>query len=113
MDKLNSIEEGRNFIKANKLALLYISTENCSVCHALLPKVEEMLLRYPSIVSKKIDGGEVAEVAGEFSVFTVPAIIFYIEGKEIIRKARFISMDELEWSIERYYKMIEEGNSKD
>jgi thiol-disulfide isomerase/thioredoxin len=77
MDKLNSIEEARSFIKENSLALLYISTGNCSVCHALLPKLEEMLFRYPNIISRRIDIDEITEASGEFSVFTVPAIIFY------------------------------------
>lgn len=106
MDKLYSLEDAKKFIKQNKLVLLYISTNNCSVCHALLPKIEEMLLSYPNIVAKRIDVSEVTEAAGEFSIFTVPAVIFYVEGKEIIRKARFISMDELNSSISRYYEMI-------
>ncbi|KYH29989.1 MULTISPECIES: thioredoxin family protein [Clostridium] len=109
MDKLNSIEEVRSFIKENSLALLYISTGSCAVCHALLPKVKEMLLRYPNIIFRRIDIDEITEACGEFSVFTVPAIIFYIESKEVIRKARFISINELESSIRRYYYMLNEG----
>ncbi|QGU95303.1 thioredoxin [Clostridium bovifaecis] len=109
MDKLYSLGDAKKFIKQNKLVILYISTSNCSVCHALLPKIEEMLLDYPEILAKKIDVGEVTEAAGEFSIFTVPAVIFYVEGKEMIRKARFISMDELEGSVSRYYEMIKKN----
>lgn len=108
MDNLFSLEDTKNFIKDNKLSLLYISTENCSVCHALLPKVERMLLKFPDIKSRRIDVGEIKEIAGEYSIFTVPAIILFLEGKELLRMARFISMDELEGSVRRYYEMIKE-----
>lgn len=65
-----------------------------------------MLERYPKIKFKKINIDECTEIAGQFSIFTIPAILFFINGKEVIRKARFISMDELEENISRYYTLF-------
>src|SRR5699024_12172495 len=63
LKQLNSIE---NFITENKLALLYISRPNCSVCHGLKPQVQELMTKYPDIQLAHIDADEVQEVAGRF-----------------------------------------------
>jgi len=106
LDVINSIEEISEFISNNKLAFLYISSSSCDVCSILLPKIEEILYKYPKILSKEVSINKLPETAGYLSIFTVPALILYIEGKETIRKARFISVDELDKEIERYYKII-------
>lgn len=41
-----------------------------------------------------------------YNFFTLPGIILFIEGKESIRKARHISIGDLDARIERYYNMI-------
>ncbi len=102
-DEINKL---KLFIEENCLALVYISSNKCGVCHALLPKIQLMLERYPKIKFKKINIDECTEIAGQFSIFTIPAILFFINGKEVIRKARFISMDELEENISRYYTLF-------
>ncbi|MCY6485822.1 thioredoxin family protein [Clostridium aestuarii] len=106
MKQLNTVEGIRNFIKDNKLSLIYFSSNDCGVCSVLLPKVEEMLKDYPKIMCAHIKIDEVMEVAGEYSIFTVPTILFFIEKKEIIRKGRFISIVELKENIKRYYELF-------
>lgn len=93
--KAKTIEDIRKFIASNSLAFVYISRENCGVCHVVRPQVEEMLEDFPTICSIQVDADEVPEVAGEFTVFTVPALLLFIEGREMIREARFVVMDEL------------------
>lgn len=107
MELLNTLEDINSFINNNKLSMLYVSSNNCSVCHVLLPKIQDLLKNYPKINFKEIIIENIPEAAGELSVFTIPVIIFYIEGKEFFRRGRFISIDELEALIERYYKLLE------
>lgn len=92
----HSIEEGLNFIEKNEIAFLYISRKDCGVCHAVRPQVQEILKTLPRIKSIEMDAGEVPEVAAEFQVLTVPALLLFADGKEIMREARFIQMAELE-----------------
>ncbi|MGH4140773.1 thioredoxin family protein [Clostridium sp.] len=106
MIELNTLDEIDEFIKNNTIAMLYFSSEACNVCGALLPKIEEMLIKFPEIVVSKISVDEFTEAAGQYSIFTLPGILVYIEGKEIIREARFISVEILEKTIERYYNML-------
>ncbi|KGM94892.1 thioredoxin [Clostridium novyi A str. 4552] len=108
MKRLTSIEEIKNFITTNKLALIYVTSklETCSVCHMLLPKIQEKLKKYSKLEIATVDSSEVLEVAGEFSIFSLPLIMFYAEGKEVIREGRFITMDNLKNTVDRYYNFI-------
>ncbi|WP_096233618.1 thioredoxin family protein [Thermoanaerobacterium sp. RBIITD] len=106
MQKLNNIDDMKRLIKRNNMVLLYFSTVNCGICTTLLPKIDEMLLTYPNISAFHVSIDELPAASGEFSIFTVPSILVYIEGKEVIREARFISMDTLEDKIQKYYNMI-------
>ena len=109
MNQAKNLNEIESFIDDHTLALVYISRENCTVCHALLPKVKDLLKKYPAVQSIHVDAEEVQEIAGRFSIFTVPVIILFAEGKEVLRKARFVSMDELDSSIGKIYEMVIEN----
>lgn len=106
---LKSVDEINNFINDNEMVFLYFSTEECNVCKSLFPKVDEMLKKYPDVHLRRIDMNKNPEVAGKFSIFTIPTILFFINGSETIRKGRFISVEELEDNISRYYDLIK-GN---
>lgn len=106
MEILNSVEEIKNFIKDNRISMLYFSSNSCSVCVDLFPKIQELLKQYPKAKFAKIEIDSLPAVAGTFSVFTLPCILMFIDEKEIIREARFISIMELKEKIERYYSLI-------
>ncbi len=46
------------------------------------------------------------ELAAQQNIFSVPTILFFFEGKEFIRKARYVNLDELEDELNRIYSMI-------
>lgn len=104
--RLTSLEEIENFIRENKLAFLYLSSPHCSVCHGLLPQVKEVLQHYPSIQTAHINIEEVPEVSGRFSVFTVPVLLLLIEGKEYIREARIVHLDQFQQKVDKIYKLM-------
>jgi thioredoxin-like negative regulator of GroEL len=85
----------------------YLSTPQCNVCKVLKPKVIELLKSdFPEIKFIYIDLNESKEIAGQLSVFAVPTILLYFDGKEIIRASRNISIEQLSEQIERYYKLM-------
>lgn len=106
MENLTSNGVIESFINENDITLIYFSTIDCSVCHALLPKVKNMLLKYPNIKSGRVEMTEVLEATGKYSVYTIPTILVFIHGKETIRKSRHLSLGEVEDNIKRYYDMI-------
>jgi hypothetical protein len=46
------------------------------------------------------------ELAGEFHVFANPTLLVFFEGKEYIRKSKYVSIPELQSEIGRLYGMI-------
>ncbi|MCP3029116.1 thioredoxin family protein [Halobacillus sp. A5] len=107
MQKAHSIEEEHELVDKEMLALVYISQPGCSVCHSLLPQVEELLSEFSRITSIHVDAAQVKEIAGEFTVFTVPVVILLSEGKELDRMARFVPLGELHEKLVKYNKLVQ------
>lgn len=106
MNLINSNEDIKELINNNEMVLLYFGSTNCNVCNVMKPKVEELLKSYPKIKRAQIDIEKSIELSAVYNIFTIPVILLYIEGKEIIREARHISIQDISSKIERYYNMI-------
>jgi thiol-disulfide isomerase/thioredoxin len=102
--ELTTIDMIIDFIQINQLSFLYISRPNCSVCHGLLPQAQQLMIKYPNIKLGHINADEVMEVAGYFSVFTVPVLLVLVEGKEYVREARIVHLDLFEQKINKIYE---------
>jgi thioredoxin-like negative regulator of GroEL len=93
--------------KANNAVCFYLSTPECNICKILKPKVLEMIEKdFSKINFYYVNMNEAKEISGQLSVFSVPTILVYFEGKESIRLSRNVHLEELREQIERYYKMI-------
>lgn len=103
--ELHQIEEVERFIKEEPFFFLYIFTPDCSVCHGLLPKVEQVVEKYPLIVSRKVNAQKVGEVASNLSVFSVPTLLLFVYGKEYVREGRFVSIEGLNEKISKIYSL--------
>jgi len=107
MEGIYNMEALQARIDSDKGLLLYFSSESCSVCKVLKPKVAELLReKYPLMQSLYVDTEKSPVISGQFRVFTIPTILIYFEGKEQVRYSRNISMHQLEASIERPYQLI-------
>lgn len=106
MEVFDSRELIEEAINNNEIVLVYFGTQTCSVCVDMKPKVMEILKGYPKIKSIYVDLEKSHNIAVSYNVFTIPGIIMFIEGKETIREARHISMQELDAKIERYYSLL-------
>lgn len=96
-----SMEEIDQFLEENSLAFLYLYRDDCSICHALAPQVKRLLEDYSQIEVRQINTDTVTETAGRFNIFTVPVLLLFADGKEVLRKARFVQMTELDRQLEK------------
>jgi len=104
---ITSIEEFNQIIKTNASALIYFSHEKCNVCKVLKPKVQNLLQEdYPNIKMFYADTELYPKVAAQNSIFTVPTILIFFDGKEFLRKSRNIGIAELSKAIDRPYNLI-------
>lgn len=106
MLEFNSLEELKTFISSGRIRLIYLSRPACGVCTAIKPKVEEILNKYPHMTGAYVNMDLIPQSAGEFSIFTIPGILVYIDGRETIRQARYISIKDLTSQIDRFYSML-------
>lgn len=89
---LSSISMYINELKDRRTPfILYFETADCGVCHAIYPKLQRALNDY-EIEVVKINAIENAGIAGQHLVFTVPTVLLWTEGKEILRESRYIDL---------------------
>ena len=100
MKKLENYEQILNKIKEEEYFLLYVSMNNCSVCHSDMPKVEK-IINDKNFTAYHIEASEIAEAVGQVSLCSVPVVILFYEGREIHRQAKIIDFDELNYRIEQ------------
>ncbi len=105
MEIINSIEKINELKDKNDMLLLYFGVGSCGVCEAILPKIEGMLQKYPHIVTYRVEAENSPELSAKCGIFTVPAIVLLINGKETLREAGIISLINLEQEISRYYEL--------
>jgi hypothetical protein len=64
------------------------------------------MTHYPEIKLGHVNADQVEAIAGEFSVFTVPVLLFFVEGKEYVREARIVQLQLLDEKINKIYKHV-------
>ncbi len=104
---ISSIDEFNEFVKNNGGAVTYFSTPQCNVCKVLKPKLKELLSeRFPEMKFAYVNTVEAEEMAAQNQVFTVPTILFHLDGREFIRKSRNVNLNILAEELERPYNMM-------
>ncbi|MDX9958062.1 MAG: thioredoxin family protein [Clostridia bacterium] len=107
MQDLTSYSELQDKIQNEPAVLFYFSFPACGVCKSLKPKVAALVEEnFPKLRMYYVDIETVPEAAGQLSVFTVPAVLVFFQGKELIREARNFGIQELGGKIDRYYSML-------
>lgn len=105
--KLKSIEAYYQFIESNELSVIHVMRDHCSVCHAVLPQLEDLLKEYPKATLGVINQTYVEEIAGELSIFTVPVDLIFLNSKEMHRQGRFIDMQAFEHQLRLMHESLE------
>ena len=101
-----NIEDIQNEINSNDAILLYFSGENCGVCTALKPKIQSSFqIYFPKIKQLFISASDYPAIAAHFSIFTIPSVLIYFDGKETKRESRHISIDQLIQNTKRPYEL--------
>lgn len=106
MIKVNNIDSINNEIKNNPMTILYFTGLDCGACEAIKFKVDKIVQNYNKIFAMELSGEEHLDIAAHFNVFSLPLLILYTEGKEVLRYGRSIDLLEFEKTIDRYYNLL-------
>ena len=102
-----TIEKVQETIQQKPAVALYFSAPTCNVCHALKPKLFAALEEnFKELEILSIDVSEDQVIAAHFSVFAIPTLLVFFDGREFLRKSRHMSVDEVVAEIARPYEIM-------
>ncbi|MFA5328968.1 MAG: thioredoxin family protein [Prolixibacteraceae bacterium] len=107
METIQSLQEFDQILADRDAVLAYFSTETCSVCKVLKPKVSEMITEsFPEMKMVYVQSDKLPELAAQNRVFAAPTVVVFFTGRETIRKSRAFGINELKSEIQRPYSMM-------
>ncbi|MDD2950381.1 MAG: thioredoxin family protein [Sulfuricurvum sp.] len=107
---MQTLETINQTLNTHDAVMLYFSAPTCNVCHALKPKlVDAITAEFPIFVIESIDISETPEIASHFSVFAIPTVLIFFQGREFLRKSRHMSVSEVVEDIRRPYNLMVES----
>lgn len=99
----NELEE---IIKGEDALIIYFYNDNCPPCISLRPKVKELVNEsFPKMKIFFINSEKHPEMTAQHSVFANPTLLVFFDGKEFIRKSKYVSIPELSQGIKRIYNL--------
>ncbi|MBW6409903.1 thioredoxin family protein [Clostridium sp. YB-6] len=87
------------------MSVIYFSTNTCGACIILKEKIRELIYDYSNIKMCEVLGDTSIDISAYFNVYSVPIMIFFIDGKEAFRESKYSSIEEIKKKIDRYYNL--------
>jgi len=106
MKEIHSLTELQDILATQQGVMLYFYSDRCAPCVSLRPKVIQLIENeFPKIELVFINSEKYPDIPAHYGIFSNPAILFFLEGKEYFRKSKYISESELQQNIGRLYSM--------
>lgn len=100
------IEEVQRKLNDEGISMLYLYSDLCAPCQALRPKVEALLKsEFPEVQLIYADAQHEPTLRTEFSVYVLPAILVFADGKEFFRAGSSVGIQELREKLTRPYSI--------
>ena len=107
MKTLENSENLTNLITTSKVLLVQFGSGDCNPCAALREKIDRWSEPRTDVDSVYVPMEHFPEVAASRSIFTVPTVLVYTEGKLSIRESGCFSLDGVFSRIERYLSLMD------
>ncbi len=91
---------------ASPVMILQIGSSACTPCTAIRHRIEKWLEDNPIAEYRYISIDDRPEIAAQYGIFSVPAVLVLIEGSLTIQKSGYFSLDEILGRTERYMKLL-------
>ncbi len=104
--ELNNLEAIQKEISDNESVMLYFYNDNCAPCLSLRPKIIELIENSFPLMRLIFINSINKEIPANFGVYDNPTLLVFFDRKEYIRESKYVSVVQLEKSIERYYSLM-------
>ena len=100
--------DGLDHLIATRPALaVWFSGPDCAVCRALEPRVAERLQqRFPRLQRVELDCARLPAAAAQRQILTIPALLVYLDGHEVLRLVRSFSLDRIDQRLQHPYRLF-------
>lgn len=107
MEQIKDALKLREVIKKEAGTIVYFYNDDCAPCLSLRPKVESLVENhFPKMHLVWINSKVSPAIPAEYGIFANPTILIFFEGKEFKRYSKYVSIDEMHVSLERYYNLL-------
>ncbi len=83
--------------------MIIAKTKTCSTCAMIVPHLEKNLHHLDQFKQYQIFIDDIDEFRGKHVIFSVPTVLIYAEGKEILRESRFINIAKVNRLLDAYF----------
>ncbi len=100
-------QELEEIIKREDALIIYFYNDHCPPCISLRPKVKKMVKEdFPNMKIFFINSEKYPELTALHGVFANPTLLVFFDGREFIRKSKYVSIAELSGEIGRLYNLM-------
>lgn len=92
LTNMNEIEE----VLQKEFVMIIAKTHTCSACQTILNVLEHNVPNLDQIEVYNIYIDDVDEFRGKHLIFSVPTVLIFSEGKELLRESRYINYAKIE-----------------
>ena len=101
-----TLESLKEIIRTSPALMVYFYNDNCAPCMVLRPKMKELMdSEFPLIRQEYINAAEQPEISSAYGIFSAPVVLVFFDGQEVSRDSKFVSINEFNSKIGRYYSM--------
>lgn len=101
MNLISNIEEANEIIKKD-FVMVIAKSHTCSICNSILQTLEHNIPNLSEIEIHNIYIDDVDEFRGQHTIFSVPSVLIFSEGKELLRESRYINYSKIQRLIDVY-----------
>ncbi|MFH5881701.1 MAG: thioredoxin family protein [Candidatus Izemoplasmataceae bacterium] len=84
------------------LVMIVAKTHSCSTCQMINDHLLNRVQYLDQFEQFQIYVDDIDQFRGEYVIFSVPTVLIYSEGKELLRESRFINIDKINRLLKAY-----------
>lgn len=93
-----------NEVLQNDLVMIIAKSRTCSACQTIANVLEHNVPSINDIEQHQIYIDEMDQFRGDHLIFSVPTVLIFSNGKELLRESRYINYAKIQRLIEMYQK---------
>lgn len=101
MNVLSTYKDVEKTLKKD-FVMIIAKSHSCTACNSILGMLEQNVPNLSQIEINAVFIDDMDQFRGEHLIFSVPTVLVFSEGKELLRESRYINYDKITRLIDLY-----------